>query len=153
MATSAEICAALAAVLAREEVPALAELRAALAESERAAAEAAAQHAAELVAWRARYERLMDDALDLADLARVAGVDGDLVDEYAPPRCMLCGGLVGAVTRWNLCDACVSPLYARGWREFEGDAPDCACGEIADGWIGGRARCVPCAQRFVRRRR
>jgi hypothetical protein len=151
--SSAEICAALAAVLAHEETPALAELRAALAESQRAAAEASAQHAAEIAAWRARYGRLMGDAVDLAVQAREAGARGARVDQYAPPPCMLCGGASEDSSPWFLCTACLAPLLARGWREVEGDAPDCACGEIADGWVGGRARCVPCARRFVDRRR
>jgi hypothetical protein len=150
--SSAEICAALAAVIAHEETPALAELRAALAESQRAAAEASGQHAAELAAMRARYQRLMNDAVDLAELARGAGVDDGLVEAYAPPRCLLCGAADTEVDPWILCAACLAPLRARGWREIEGDAPDCACGEIADGWVGGRARCVPCARRFVERR-
>jgi hypothetical protein len=152
MSSSADVCAALAVVLAHEEPPALAELRAALAESQRAAAEAAAVHAAELAAWRGRCQSLMNDTVDLAVLARRAGVEGELVDEYAPPRCMLCDGGVGADSLWLLCDGCLAPLLARGWREVDG-SPDCACGEVADGWIGGRARCVPCAQRYVQRRR
>jgi hypothetical protein len=130
MATSADVCAALAAVLAHEENPALAELRAALAESQRAAAEAAAQHSAEIREWRGRFRGLMNDALDLAILARNAGVEDELVDQYFPPRCMLCNDTdVHEEAPWNLCAACLAPLLARGWRELVGDAPNCACGE------------------------
>jgi hypothetical protein len=73
MASSTAI-AALSAVLAHEEAPAVAELRAALAEARRTAAAQAAKmaagHAAEIEVWRLRYEALLQVAVERKARAR-----------------------------------------------------------------------------------
>jgi CDGSH-type Zn-finger protein len=97
---------------------------------------------------------LFRDAGALASLARAAGAEGALVEEYDPRWLCRCGAQVQEDTPWHLCEACVAPLLARGWRQpVDTDRALCACGEEAEGWVDGRSRCVPCALRFVQRRR
>jgi hypothetical protein len=143
---SAEIVAALSAVIRAEEAPAIAELR--LEEQERRSMSAAAQ----------RFQSLMYDARALADQVAGAGVESELVNLYSIREdCWGCGRLVLA-SRLELATPCVvafqccmEPLRARGWRASGGV---CDCGvDIGMGSIRGRRRCMHCALRFVRRRR
>jgi hypothetical protein len=122
-------------------------------DARRALADAVARHATEISAWNIQLRNVIADTTQLARLARYAGVRGDLVQEYDPRYSCRCGVEVHADVPWHLCQECVAPLLARGWRRLDGsDLVDCACGDFANGWIGGRSRCVRCALRFVQRR-
>jgi hypothetical protein len=110
MVSSAEVCAALAIVLQQEEQPAITELRAALAESQRA-------HTVEVAALREQIRALTVDTVELARQARDAGVRSALVAEYTRPcRRRGCGREVTEETPWELCEECLARLLARGWR-------------------------------------
>jgi hypothetical protein len=154
---SSDAAAALAAVLRHAELPALTELRAALSAAEARAAEAAARHAEEIAAWRARATRVSPATPWIWRRMRTAGLEGALLDEYAPvdPPCRACGA--EADGGWDLCTGCLAPLLARGWHavgEDPADRADCMWGSDAPaGVLGGRTRCVDCALHLVRRRR
>ncbi len=159
---SAEIVAALSAVLRAEELPAMAELRLALERKSMAAEDAAAsaqrnQSIAAQVAAQ-RYQALMRDTRALADQAVEAGLQGLLVENYATrvEECWGCGRIVPvahleqATPSVMACRRCMEQLRARGWRASGGV---CGCGvDIGMGSVGGRRRCMHCALRFVRRR-
>jgi hypothetical protein len=94
----------------------------------------------------------MNDAIDLAEIARDAGAEDELVNAFAPPRCVLCNGEPAEDQPFNICERCLAPLLNRGWDWAGHAAPDCACGEFAMGWIDGRALCLGCAHDHVTRR-
>jgi hypothetical protein len=160
---SAEIVAALSAVIRAVELPAVAELRLALERKSMAAEDTAASAqrnpsiAAQVAALR--YQALMRDARALADQAVDAGLQGLLVENYATAveECWGCGRIVPvahleqATPSVLACRRCMEQLRARGWRASGGV---CGCGvDIGMGSVGGRRRCMHCALRFVRRRR
>jgi hypothetical protein len=143
-AMSSSSYATLSAVRRHAEPAVIAELRAAVAEA-RAATAAAESHAAQMeAAWLARHHGLMDDAVALAEQALAAGLEGELLDEYAPlpPPCDLCGGPSDDESPLTFCAGCLAPLLACGWCPLaDADRANCqACGDEGEGFIGGRTR-------------
>ena len=155
---SAEIVAALSAVIRAEDAPAVAELRLELERRSLAAEDAAAGAQRDKSAAFQRFQSLMFDTRALADQAAGAGVESELVNLYSLREdCWGCGRFVLARRLEQVtpsvaaCQSCMEQLRARGWRASGGV---CDCGvDIGMGSIGGRRRCMHCALRFVRRRR